>query len=156
MANFKNVSTSWTTIFSDNTASNGDFNAVTGYLPAADVDFLRCTFEVQNSTDASGIIKPGIQTANVENAPDSAATITSVNTQTGDGTSYATDIFDVSATTSSKQLVRLGFWFLASSGGFKGARVQARWSIKGNCTLRQFADCSILATAKSRNPRTAM
>lgn len=58
MADFKRIDIPWTVIFSDNNASNGDFNAVTNWFPAADFDTLRCTFEVQNSTDSGGIIKP--------------------------------------------------------------------------------------------------
>ena len=60
----------------------------------------------------------------------SGTAITSVNTQTGSGQSFPANVFDISAVTNTKQLVRLGFFFLASSADIKVARVQARIKIK--------------------------
>ena len=58
MADYKTLTVGWTVIFSDLTTSNGDFNVVTEWMSAVDVDIVQIWFEVQNTTDASGVIKP--------------------------------------------------------------------------------------------------
>jgi hypothetical protein len=130
MAEIRTQATPWTTLYSDNTSQDGDFSPTGGWQAAADVDQGRCTFEVANTTDASGIIKPGFQTANSENSPDAPSLIGSVNSKTGDGVSYPTAMFDLSSALAGKQLVRTGFWFQASAAGLKAARVAARWEFK--------------------------
>jgi hypothetical protein len=83
----------WTTIFSDRTDADGDFNPCSGWMKAEDVGRMRATFDVRDTTDASGVIKLGYQTANVENAPDAAVVPSApLNSQTGDGMSYPTGL----------------------------------------------------------------
>ena len=130
MAEFKTINTPWTEIHSMIDTSNGEFNPVTGYMNAADVDEVRCSFEVANMTDAQGVVTPGYQTANEVGAPDGASTIASINNKTGNGFSFANGVYNISAGTSTKQLVRLGFWFLADDAELEVARVAATWQIK--------------------------
>ena len=132
MADYKTLTVGWTVIFSDLTTSNGDFNVVTEWMSAVDVDIVQIWFEVQNTTDASGVIKPAYQTADVENGVDTPTAIASVNTQTDNGQSYPVNVFDISAVTNTKQMVRFGFFYLASSAGVKLARVRARIKVKSN------------------------
>lgn len=132
MGDIKTIVTHPTTVTSSINTGDGVFNPVTGYMNASEVDKLRCTFEVLCASDTSGIIKPGLQTADVENAPDTAVVIAGTNSETGNGFNFPGAFSDVSADTEGKQLVRLGFWFLASSAALKAARVSARWQIKKN------------------------
>ena len=130
LAEFQTINLPWQSIHSDLNTGNGDFNVCTGWLAASDVSIVQIWFEVQNTTDATGVIKPAYQTADVENGVDTPTAITSVNTQTGAGQSFPANVFDISAVTNTKQLVRFGFFFLASSADIKMARVQARIKIK--------------------------
>ena len=129
MAEVKTIVTHWTTICSNVDTGDGLFVPVSGYMNAADVDKIRCTFEVVAATDSSSVIQPGIQTANVEDAADTADLITGINSETGNGFNFAGAFCDVSGDTNGKQLVRLGFWFKTSAASLQSARVWARWQI---------------------------
>lgn len=113
----------WQTLHSDLTTGDGDFNVVTMYMPSADVVAVRVTFEVQNTTDASAVVKPGYNVANVENAPDAPALLpgAGLNSQTGDGVSFPTEKATMSVT---KTQIRLGFFMKASAAGLKVCRVR--------------------------------
>ena len=120
----------WTTIFTEKTTEDGDFNAVTLWMEAERFRRLGLTFEVQNSTDTSGVVSPAIQTCNV---PDTILTTLILssgganptrNDKTGNGMSYTNGQADISGTTAGAQYVRLGFYFKGSTAGLKAARVQ--------------------------------
>ena len=66
MCQTRTINLPWTTLYSDVTADDGVFLPVSGWMDAASVRRLRVTFEVAATTDANGIIKPGIQYANAE------------------------------------------------------------------------------------------
>lgn len=130
MAQYTSINTPWTAIQSSTDTGNGEFNPCTGYMKAADLDELRCSFEVANISDPDGVIKPGYQTANEVGAPDAAQVIANINTKTGNGTSFANNSYNISATTKTKQLVRLGFWYVADDPELEVARVTATWELK--------------------------
>lgn len=115
----------WTTLHSDLTTSNGDYNVVTAYMASADALKVRFTFEVQNSTDASAVVQPGYNLANVENAPDTPAILPGTPaTQTGDGVCYPTEKATIGTLVAVKTLLRFGFFMKNSSAGLKACRVR--------------------------------
>ena len=126
MSQFRSIFSPWTTIFTDDNTVNGDFNPFSVWLPGIDIDELLFGCEVRNTTDASGIIRLGIQTANVEDTPDTPVIPTvpsNINTLTGNGVLFPDKIYDVSASTNAKRLVRFGYFFLASTATLRLARV---------------------------------
>lgn len=129
MSSFRSIFSPWTTAFSDDNTNYGDFNLFTAWLPGADIDEILFGGEVRNTTDASGILRLGFQTANVEDAPDNPlipTVPTSINTQTGNGVLFPDKIYDISASTNGKRYVRFGYFFLASSAALKLARVTSQ------------------------------
>lgn len=115
MPTFRKLPMPWTTIFADTNSSDGEFNPCTPWLPAVEIQAVRMTFEVRNTTDSSGVVKPALQTANVENSPDAAVVLPAANPTrndlTGDGMSYPNGVSDISSSTVGKQLVRFGVYF---------------------------------------------
>ncbi len=130
MCQTRTINLPWTTRYSDVTANDGVFLPVSGWMDASTVRRLRVAFEVAATTDASGIIKPGIEYANVENTPFGGLTLTGAAAQTGNGVNYPTQLSDVGASSDGKQLARLGFWFKASSAGLKAARVAGKADVE--------------------------
>ena len=119
----------WTTIFTNNTSSPGDFNACTVWMEGGPFKEVRVTFEVQNTTDSSAVISPAFQTANVDDTilattifPASSPTR---NDQTGDGLSFPNGYSNLQSGTEPVQQVRFGFYFDGDTAGLQCARVQA-------------------------------
>lgn len=102
----KRIPLPWSTLHAFTTVGSKKFMPVTPWINAADVKRLRATFElIQAQTDFR--MSFAYQTANVENAPDAAVEVGSV--QTADGMNYGT-VTDVSNNTGGKQLVRFGLF----------------------------------------------
>lgn len=131
MCTSKTVPVAWTTLYSDVTDGDGVFIPVTGWLDAAQVKKFRSTFEVAATTDASGVVKPGVQFADSPDVPATPIAPAGILTKTGNGTSYPGSFSDVSATSAQRQLVRFGYWFKASAAGLKAARISGKFEVEG-------------------------
>jgi hypothetical protein len=88
------------------------FLPATPWMPAESAKRARGTFELISS-QANLSVTFAYQTANVENAPDTATDCGSA--QTSDGVSYGT-ITDISSGTNGKHLVRFGYNCTNTSG----------------------------------------
>ena len=106
---------SWTTGFSNSSSVDGVFIPTTGWGSAADVAKVRCTWEAFGETMANMVTRPGFQTANTENSPDTPAAFGN-DTQSSGGLKYSTAMTDISSSTQAKALVRFGIWVKLPSG----------------------------------------
>ena len=127
----------WTTVFTESDTAPGDFNPCTQWVSTEDIFMGRMTFEVQNSTDATGVMTPALQVANVPNTISSTDSWPSggpdpsLNTETGNGLSFPNGFANLGAVVQGYQLVRFGFYFKASgAGSTEQARVSALIEIK--------------------------
>jgi len=130
MCTTRSILLAWDTLASDVTTSDGLALPVTGWMDTASVKRLRVAFEVAGTTDASGVVKVGIQFANVENAPQTPVVLPNSLSQTGNGSCYPDSFSDVASTAAGWRLARLVFFF-KSSGGLRTARVCGRAEIEG-------------------------
>ncbi len=131
MCTTRTLAVTWTTLTTDVTDGDGVFIPVTGWMDTAQAKRFRSTFEVAATTDASGVVKPGAQFADAADAPGTPVAPSGIASKTGNGTSYPNGLSDISATSATKQLVRFGYWFKASSAGLKAARVSGKFEVEG-------------------------
>ena len=102
----------WTTVYADsNTAT---FHPATPWMPASDIEGVRCTFEVAGIRPGTeGLqVRAGYQTADVENSPDSATGFGALTTADTNEVKYPAAFVDISSSTSAKQLIRFGWMVL--------------------------------------------
>ena len=130
MCSVRSVNLPWTLVASDVTTNDGLASPATGWMDANTIRRIRGPFEVAASTDAGGVMKLGIQFANVENAPQTPMVLPYGVAQTGNGFSYPTQFSDVTSYAEGWLLARL-VWFFKSSSGLKVARVCGRVDIEG-------------------------
>jgi hypothetical protein len=95
----------------------------TGWMPATGVDYAKFILKVKASSGAQNlIVQPAFQVAKVRtNNPDNPSLLGDVS-QTGNGETPSVRL-DISATTASKQYVRFGVGYKASSSGDASAMV---------------------------------
>ena len=115
MSSIRRLGFSWTTAFSVLSTGDGTFIPLTGWMPSADVGKARSTWEAHSEAAANMITRPGYQTANVENSPDTAVALGS-DSQSSNGMKYGTAMTDISSVTQAKGLVRFGIWVKLASG----------------------------------------
>lgn len=94
----------WTTVYAKGTTAV--FLPATGWMEAPRVSKVRATLELAAS-EGDLEVALGYQTANVENAPNTAVLVGSY--QTEDGMLYPGGLTDISGNTASAQRVRFGY-----------------------------------------------
>ena len=123
MATSKRLPLPWAAVYanSDQTAL---FHPATPWMDASRVEKLRVTFEMTAKTSVMSVAM-GYQTANVENSPDTAATIATTSPyKAAEGVHYADALEDIATATASKQLIRFGWLTKTTSGtAYQFARV---------------------------------
>lgn len=97
---------SFTTVVSGTTQNAKKFNPLLGYVPAGDVKKSRIVWETA-AAPAGLSITQAVQTANSDQAPDTATEPAGQTATTAEGVT-TTVMYDVSSATAAKQLVRPG------------------------------------------------
>ena len=99
----------WSTVYANTQSPTKMFIPATGWIEASSVKYVRAVWEIISAmTNAS--VEFAYQTCNVENAPDTPAVPvgSAMTSASSPPVSFGTKT-DVSGTTGSKNLVRLGF-----------------------------------------------
>jgi len=121
MAKIKRHPMPWTTVYCD--SDTAVFLPATPWMAAADVDKVRCTFEVQGRLGDNQLsVRCAYETANTENSASSATEFG--QTATSGGISYANGWnTNVATDTADQQLIRFGWRVWRQGNGLILARV---------------------------------
>ena len=124
-SDFTTISLPWTVVFANSTSARA--HPASGWMSASLFSKVKGDFEIcERISDLE--ISLGYQTANVENSPDSAASIGSY--QTSNGVYYGSTWTDISTYTDAKAIFRF-VWMTKNTAGSSLTLARVGGSIKG-------------------------